>query len=277
VDRRRYDTGSTILADAVLACIAHPDLGIRDALTDQRRALHHRPIRHPAADPSVTICVFPKLQARLLFTVTTLAHVRNVRVARNLHRKTISMKNGTLRAVLVAALIGTSVLAGFAQAQGFPGGRGQGRGGTRNPSGNSDQADAAKRNTAASNPALSEPALALERELPSLRSDLLLDVMQTDAWIGFERSVRDAARAAHARQRRIVEQRQAVIVGGIDLPPGAAASSLQDLIDDDRNRADLLANVVNVLGALAKILDPRQVGMINRRVVQALRDPLGAG
>jgi hypothetical protein len=185
------------------------------------------------------------------------------------------MKNQTPRIILVAALIGMSMLAGLAQAQGFPGGRGQGRGGNRNSSENSDQANLAKRNAAATNPALSEPALALERELPSLRSDLLLDLTQVDDWAGFERAVRDAAQVAHARQRRAVEQRQAAVVGGVDLPPGAALISLQGLIDDERSRADLLASITQALGTLTKVLEPRQVGMINRRILQALRDPLG--
>lgn len=187
------------------------------------------------------------------------------------------MKNRTLWIFLIASLIGASLLGQLAQAQGFPGGRGQGRGGNRSTSGSGDATDAAKRNAAATSPALSEPALAIERELPSLRSDLLLDATQVGAWTAFERGVRDAAQAAHARQRRILEQRQATMVGGIDLPPGAAVNSLQDLIDDERNRADLLANIAQALGTLAAILDTRQAGMINRRVMQALRDPLGAG
>jgi hypothetical protein len=187
------------------------------------------------------------------------------------------MKNRTLRIILVAALIGASLPGESAQAQGFPGGRGQDRGANRHPPGNGDQADAAKRNTAATNSGLSEPALAIERELPSLRSDLLLDRTQVDAWTAFERNVRDAAQAARARQRRILEQRQAAMVGGIDLPPGVAFSFLQELGDDDRNRADLLTNIAQALGALTKILDTRQAGMINRRVVQAVRDPLGTG
>lgn len=187
------------------------------------------------------------------------------------------MKNRALRIVLIAVLIGALFPGGFAQAQGFPGGRGQGRGGNRSASGNGDPADAAKRNAAATNPALSEPAIAIERELPSLRNDLLLDTTQVDAWTGFERSVRDAAQAARARQRRLLEQRQAAMVGGIDLPPGAAFNSLQDLGDDDRNRADLLTNIAQALSTLTKILDTRQAAMINRRVLQALRDPLGMG
>jgi hypothetical protein len=177
--------------------------------------------------------------------------------------------------VLIAALIGALFPGGFAQAQGFPGGRGQDRGANRHSAGSGDAADAAKRNAAATNPALTEPAIAIERELPSLRSDLLLDTAQVAAWTGFERSVRDAAQAARARQRRILEQRQAATLGGIDLPSGADIHFLNDFIDDDRNRADLLTNIAQALGTLAKVLDTRQAGMINRRILQAVRDPLG--
>jgi hypothetical protein len=188
-----------------------------------------------------------------------------------------NMKMRTLQTFLAVSLIGASLLGSLAQAQGFPGGRGQDRGGNRRSSGNPDAADAAKRSAAASNPALTEPAIAIERELPSLRSDLLLDKSQTDAWTGFERSVRDAAQSARIRQRRILEQREAAAMGGVDLPPGAEMDYLQDLIDDNRNRADLLANIAQALGILAKVLDTRQAAMINRRVLQSLRDPLGTG
>lgn len=183
----------------------------------------------------------------------------------------------TLRNILAASLIGATMVGSFAHAQGFPGGRGQDRGGNRRSPGSADAADAAKRNTAATNPALSEPAIAIDRELPSLRSDLLLDKSQSDAWTGFERSVRDAAQSARVRQRRILDQREAAAMGGVDLPSGAAMDILQDLIDDNRNRADLLANIAQALDRLAKVLDPRQAAMINRRVVQSLRDPLGTG
>lgn len=183
----------------------------------------------------------------------------------------------TLRTILAASLIGATLLGGLAHAQGFPGGRGQDRGGNRRSSGNPDASDSAKRSAAASNPALTEPAIAIERELPSLRSDLLLDKSQMEAWTGFERSVRDAAQSARVRQRRIQDQRDAAAVGGVDLPPNADMDYLQDLIDDNRNRADLLANIAQALGSLAKVLDARQAAMINRRVVQSLRDPLGTG
>ena len=109
------------------------------------------------------------------------------------------MKNRALRILLVAILIGASFAGGAAQAQGFPGGRGQDRGANRHSPGNGDPADAAKRNAAATNPVLSEPAIAIERELPSLRNELLLEVAQVDAWTVFERSVREAAQAARAR------------------------------------------------------------------------------
>jgi len=184
------------------------------------------------------------------------------------------MTISTLRAIAIAALIGLSLAAATADAQGFPGGgRGQGRGGNRG-SGDANSMNNAKRN--AGDTVVNEPAIALERELASLRSDLLLDSTQVEMWTAFERSVRDAARAAHFRQSRAAELRQTASAGGIDVPPGAAASALQDLIEEERTRADLLAGVVNALGAMVKVLDQRQAGMINRRIVQALHDPLGA-
>ena len=66
-------------------------------------------------------------------------------------------------------------------------------------------------------------------------------------------------------------------MGGIDLPPGAAITVVQDLIDDDRNRADLLTSIAQTLDTLAKTLDTRQAAMLNRHVLQAVRDSLGAG
>jgi hypothetical protein len=185
------------------------------------------------------------------------------------------MNNRVLNAISIALLICTAAVAALADAQGFPGGRGQGRGGNRNSTDSGDAANAARR-SAATGQSVTEPALALERELPSLRSDLLLDATQLDAWNAFERSVRDAAQAARGRQRRAVDLRQAAMVGGLDLPPDAASNSLQMWVDDERNRADLLVAIVNSLGPLTRTLDPRQAGMLNRRVVQALRDPLGA-
>jgi len=184
------------------------------------------------------------------------------------------MNSRTIRTFLFASLLAALAVDGICYAQGFPGGggHGQGRGGNRTSIGG-DHPDAAKRN--AGDPSLSEPALAIERELPSLRSDLLLDATQTQVWMAFERSVHDAAQVARARQRRIVDQRQAMSVGSTDLPPGAALDSLRNLIDDEKNRAELMANVATTLGTLATVLDARQAGMLNRRVVQALRDPLG--
>ena len=185
------------------------------------------------------------------------------------------MKHWILRIVVAGALVSTALLCGFVQAQGFPGGRGQDRGPSHRNQGNADVADAMKRRGAATTSGVSEPTLALERELPSLRADLLLDKTQLDAWAGFERSVKDAAQGARGRQRRVIDQRQDTALGGVDLAPGAAFNFLQELIDDERSRADSLAGVGQALGALIKTLDSRQTAMINRRVVQAIRDPLG--
>src|SRR5438552_2281094 len=105
------------------------------------------------------------------------------------------MKINTLQSFAIAALIGLSVVTAIANAQGFPGGRGQGRGGNRGAGDTVDTPGGAKRNPGVGSLVVSEPAIALERELPSLRSDLLLDSTQVEVWTGFERSVRDAAQA----------------------------------------------------------------------------------
>jgi hypothetical protein len=179
-----------------------------------------------------------------------------------------------LRVAVAAALIGCAAFAATAEAQRYPGAGGQGRSGNRNSPEGNDPAATARRG-AATAPALSEPAVGIERELASLRTDLLLDASQTAAWMPFERAVRDAAQAARARQRRAFEQRQSLMIGGVDLPPGAGTSALQELIDDERQRAELLGQVLAALTALGGALDSRQSSMINRRIVQALRDPLG--
>lgn len=180
------------------------------------------------------------------------------------------MNDRKIGIVLAAAFGILLALDGGALAQGFPGGgHGQGRGSNRAGFGN-ERGDAPKRN--ASDAPVREPALALEVELPSLRNDLLLDANQSDAWTAFEQSVHEAAQVARARERRIAAARQATLVGGVDVPMGAALNSLKDLVDDQKNRADVLSDVAAALGNFAKLLDPRQSGVLNRRIVQALQE-----
>lgn len=114
-----------------------------------------------------------------------------------------------------------------------------------------------------------DPYAALERELPSLKVDLLLKADQVDAWSVFERDVRDAAELERARRRHLLALRDA----GEKAP--TALTLVATLAEEDRQKAEATLDLKRHLEALYGKLDDSQRRMLDRRVVQSQTDPLG--
>src|SRR3982750_496887 len=64
-----------------------------------------------------------------------------------------------------------------------------------------------EQNPRPANPALADPIVAIERELPSLRTDLKLTTEQAALFDSFEREARDAADAGRLRPRHLTALR----------------------------------------------------------------------
>ncbi len=116
---------------------------------------------------------------------------------------------------------------------------------------------------------IADPVFALERELPSLRADLLLDEAQVRLWAPFERSVRDAAEAARQRAKRLLEPRPA------DAPVPGAPAFVAALARDDRLRAEAMAQATERLRIVYESLTPAQRSLLDRRVLLSQSEPLG--
>ena len=160
---------------------------------------------------------------------------------------------------LVAALI--LAAAGDSGAQGYPR---RERGAI--PGSPRESGDSAKRPPAAQAPA--DPIASIERELPSLRTDLKLTAEQTAAWSAFERDVRDVAEMGRARRKHVMS---------IGAEPGtpSALTLVQTVAEDDRMRAEGMADLRSHLQALYAALAEDQRRLLDRRVVQSQTDPLG--
>lgn len=114
-----------------------------------------------------------------------------------------------------------------------------------------------------------EPFAALERELPSLNVDLLLNKDQLDLWRAFERDVRDVAEMGRTQSRHASSLRE-----GGENPP-TAMLVIASLAEDERMKNDALADLKRHLEALYAALDDRQKRTLDQRVVQSQPQPLG--
>ena len=160
--------------------------------------------------------------------------------------------------VVAAALIAASMDAG---AQGFP---------RRDRSGSPrDTQPARDREAKGVAAASADPFSALERELPSLKVDLMLTAEQVVSWSAFERDVRDVAEMDRARRRHVMSLRTA----GEGLP--TAVAMIGALAEDDRLKAEASGDLKRHLEALYAKLDDSQKRVLDRRVVLSQTEPLG--
>jgi hypothetical protein len=114
-----------------------------------------------------------------------------------------------------------------------------------------------------------DPMIALELELPSLKTDLRLTVRQTLLWSAFEREVRDTAQLARAHLKRLLDPRNR------SEPDRDALGSLAALMEDIREQAEALRDVQARLKPLYDSLEPEQRRLFDRRFSLAQADPLG--
>jgi hypothetical protein len=120
------------------------------------------------------------------------------------------------------------------------------------------------------NPAMAaEPLSALERELISLKADIHLRPDQLDAWNLFENGVRLAAQVEREERRR------SIALSEKSDPPPTALAIIEGLAQDERRKAEALAEVRRQLHSLDDKLDAVQRAMLDRRVVQSQAEPLG--
>jgi LTXXQ motif family protein len=159
---------------------------------------------------------------------------------------------------LLASAIGTSAVAQF-------GGRQRNRG---DSSRSSRQSDAESRG--ASSRAISDPVIAIEHELPSLRIDLQLTPDQAPLFDSFERQIRNAADAGRLRARH------ATAFHADDGSSVTANTVIGTITDDDVARADAMKEARERMKALFTMLTPDQQKQFDRRIIQSLRDPLGS-
>ena len=147
-------------------------------------------------------------------------------------------------------------------AQGYPGGGGR-RGA---PRGDADKPRETQRQPGAG---AVDPFAALERELPSLKVDLLMREEQLDDWRVFERDVRDMAELERARRRHLMALRDSG-----DKPP-TALTVIGSLTEDARLRAEAAGDLKRHAESLYGRLDETQRRVFDRRTVQSQTDPLG--
>lgn len=115
-----------------------------------------------------------------------------------------------------------------------------------------------------------DPFSALEREMPSLKVDLMLKAEQVAAWNLFERDIRDLAEIGRQRTRYLLALRDPG-----DKPPPSASDVFTRLAEEDRRRADATTDLQRHFDALHGMLDDAQRRMLDRRVVQSQTEPLG--
>jgi hypothetical protein len=116
----------------------------------------------------------------------------------------------------------------------------------------------------------SDPFSALEREMPSLKTDLQLKGDQSAAWQVFERDVRGLAEMGRQRTRFLMALRDPG-----DKPLPTASDLLGHIDQEDRRRADATADLKRHFEALYATLDDAQRRMIDRRIVLSQTEPLG--
>jgi hypothetical protein len=169
-----------------------------------------------------------------------------------------------MKTVVLASVLALSMLVDAdAMAQGRPGG-GRGGGSEGRPGPKSSES-----RPAPPVPGASEAYSALEREMPSLKVDLVLTAEQVEAWSLLERDIRAAAELERHRTRQLLALRD------VSREPPTAQGLMAMLADLDRRKADASAEVRLRLDALFARLDDRQKKMLDRRVAQSQTDPLG--
>jgi hypothetical protein len=165
-----------------------------------------------------------------------------------------------MRPFLVLLLLAFATL--DAATQGMPGRRGPGgreMGPTRDREIRRDEPNIAARAI--------EPYGALERELPSLKVDLMIRAEQLDAWRMVERDVRDIAEMERARRRHLLALKSS--------ERGTATAFVSSLAEDDRVKAEAAAEFKRHFDTLYAILDDAQRALLDRRVIQSQDEPLG--
>lgn len=141
-----------------------------------------------------------------------------------------------------------------------------------NPGGDSSKQRDTPRNDSAAKPTVApvtDPMLAIEREMTSLRVDLKLTPEQTPLFDSLDREVRNAARASRERTRQLA---------GFRLDDGstvAATSIIGTIAEADIQRGDAMRLVSSKLDTLQAAFTPEQRKQLDRRFVQAMREPLG--
>jgi len=116
---------------------------------------------------------------------------------------------------------------------------------------------------------LLDPVVAIEHELPSLRIDLKLTADQTPLFDSFERQVRNAAEAGRLRARHLSAFRLD------DAAATTADAVLSTIADDDGRRAEAARSALEKMTGLYAALTADQRTQFDRRIMQALREPLG--
>ena len=166
------------------------------------------------------------------------------------------------RIVWITVAIMMAAIATDACAQNYPrrGGSGQQRGDT-NKSNESERRPS---------PAIAaiDPYGALERELPSLKVDLMMREEQLDAWRVYERDIRDIAEMERARRRHVMALRD------LGETPPPAVKFIGSLVEDDRLRAEASAELKRHVEQLYARLDEGQRRTFDRRTIQSQTDPL---
>ena len=171
------------------------------------------------------------------------------------------MKSSRRTFVSIAALLTATASGAWAQFGGHSRNRGDSSGTGSQRSGDSNQ-----RGT---NPALVDPAGAIERELPSLRIDLKLTADQIPLFDSFERQVHSTAQAGRTRARHLSAFR---IDDGSTVPANLVLSTIAN---DDAERADAARLALEKMTVRYAGLTPDQQRQFDRRIIQALREPLG--
>ena len=173
------------------------------------------------------------------------------------------MKLRTIMILMAGISIASTIV--DVTAQGYPGsGGGAGRRGP--PRGEANKPGETRREPSAG---IGDPFASLERELPSLKVDLMMREDQLDDWRVFERDVRDMAELERARRRHLLALRESG-----DKPP-TALTVIGSLTEDARLRAEAAGDLKRHAESLYGRFDEAQRRTFDRRTVQSQTDPLG--
>jgi hypothetical protein len=158
-------------------------------------------------------------------------------------------------AIIIAGISIASTLVDVA-AQGYPGRGGHGGGSRESTAPRESRRDSPT-------PTFQDPFGALERELPSLKVDIMISAEQLD-------DVRDIAEMERARRRHLMALKDSG-----EKPP-TALTLIGSLTEDARLRAEAAQDLQRHLETLYAKLDDAQRRTLDRRTIQSQTDPLGA-